>query len=107
MAKAKKKPKKARKLKVKKTKSKKIKAKARPKKIRKTKTAVKIKRLPYQKNLEEMEKKIAICFKKLSKDMLKDAPIDILRKECKELLLLLGEINYLAKECRMMKKKSK
>jgi len=60
---------------------------------------------PYQKVLNDMEKKISISYKKLSKNMFKNAPLKTLQKDINELMLLLGEANYLAKECKQIKRK--
>ena len=62
---------------------------------------------PYQKMLKDMEKKLSSSYKKLSSNMLKNAPLKTLQKDAHELMLLLGETNYLAKECKRMKKKKK
>jgi len=62
---------------------------------------------PYQKVLGEMEKKLNKSFQKMSKNMLKKTPLKTMQKDMHELMLLLGETNYLAKECTRIKKKTK
>ncbi|KPK33559.1 MAG: hypothetical protein AMS24_00775 [Chlamydiae bacterium SM23_39] len=63
-----------------------------------------IKTIPYQKALINMEKKLSKSFKNLSRDMLKSSEIKIIQKDVHELMILLGEANYLAKECKKIKK---
>lgn len=58
----------------------------------------------YQKVLKDMEKKLSKAYKILSSSMLKNAPLKTLQKQAHELMLLLGETNYLAKECKKMDK---
>ena len=60
---------------------------------------------PYQKILFSMEKRLNKSFNKLSKDMKKNANLTILRNDANELMMLLGETHYLAKECKRLKKK--
>jgi len=63
-----------------------------------------IKKNPYQKVLIDMEKKLSESFKSLSEDMQKSSDIKIIQKDVHELMMLLGEANYLAKECKRIKK---
>jgi hypothetical protein len=60
---------------------------------------------PYQKALFNMEKKLSKSFSKLSKDMRKNANLKILNNDTNELMMLLGETQYLTKECKRMRKK--
>jgi hypothetical protein len=55
----------------------------------------------------EMERKLAISYKKLKKDMLNKSSLTTLQKDSHELLLLLGEVRFLENECKKMKKLAK
>jgi hypothetical protein len=72
-------------------------------KAKKEPTNKEIKILEYQKILKSMEKKLSQSFKKLSSNMLKNAPVNTIKKDSHDLLMLLGEVNYLTKECKKMK----
>lgn len=61
----------------------------------------------YKKALDTMQKKLAKSFSKLKLSITKHASVDKIKKESHELLLLLGEVNYLAKECKKMEKTGK
>lgn len=62
---------------------------------------------PYTKKYHEMEKKLQQTYQKLDKDFQKNAPISILTKDTQELMMLLGECNYIARECHLFEKKIK
>lgn len=66
-----------------------------------------IKRSLLQNPLIDLEKRITKSYKKLSSHILKNAPYKTLQKESAELMILLGEANYLAKECKRIKKIAK
>jgi hypothetical protein len=61
-----------------------------------------VKTNPYAKMYSQMEKKLAKCYENLRQDMLKHASLETLKNDTHELMLLLGETNYLAKECRKL-----
>lgn len=54
---------------------------------------------PYLKQLEVMEKKLDKSYNKLSNHLAKKARFEIIEQDNKELLLLLGECNFIAREC--------
>lgn len=62
---------------------------------------------PYLKTLKTMEKKLNHSFKKLNSDIKKGANYKTIQKDNTELLLLLGECNYIARECHFFDKKIK
>lgn len=59
---------------------------------------------PYTKVFAQMERKLAKCYNKMREHMIKHASLETLKKDTHELMLLLGETNYLAKECKKFKK---
>lgn len=60
---------------------------------------------PYLKVFAQMERKLEKAYKKMREHMLKNASLEILQKDTHELMLLLGETNYLAKECKKFESK--
>ena len=54
---------------------------------------------PYVKMWMNMEKRLDKAFKKLKSDVSKSKNIKIIQKDKNDLLLLLGECNYLSREC--------
>ncbi|MBN1914705.1 MAG: hypothetical protein JW769_02315, partial [Parachlamydiales bacterium] len=62
---------------------------------------------PYHKKYQEMNDKLHQMYQKLDKDFQKKAPIATLTKDTQELMLLLGECNYIARECFLFEKKIK
>ena len=62
---------------------------------------------PYGKALEEMEKKLNKSYRKLACDIKKKAPITTIKKDSHDLLIHLGECNYLMQECKKIAKKRK
>lgn len=61
---------------------------------------------PYDKVIKEMKKKISASYKKFTQNISKKAPLKTLQKDSAELMMLLGEVNYLVKECERMHKKT-
>ena len=66
-----------------------------------------MKKNSHEKVLKDMEKKILASFKKIKENINKDAPLSTLKKNSAEMMLLLGEINYLAKEIKKANPKKK
>ena len=58
---------------------------------------------PYRRQLEAMEKKLDKTYNKLNKHLKKNASFEIIEKDNRELLLLLGECNFIARECQRFK----
>ena len=73
------------------------------KKAKKTKAST----APYQKVLLNMQKKLKKSFNKLNSDIAKGKSHSILQKDGTEIMMLLGEVYYLTKECKRMQKKQK
>lgn len=59
---------------------------------------------PYREKLEKMEKDLSKTYNKLSNDLSKGARFNIIQQDNKELLMLLGECNFIARECEQFKK---
>ena len=59
---------------------------------------------PYVKMWNKMEKRLDKAFRKLKSDVSKSKNIKIIQKDKNELLLLLGECNYLSRECAQLGK---
>ncbi|MFA6119263.1 MAG: hypothetical protein WC688_05050 [Parachlamydiales bacterium] len=92
---------------MKKTKKTKIKTKEKPKKITKKilkkgkspKKTLKKKKAPiWEPKLNQMKDKLEKTLKKLKDDLEKKVSFEIIEKDNNELLLLLGECNYLVRE---------
>jgi hypothetical protein len=62
---------------------------------------------PYGEAMQEMEKKLSKSYKKLESDIKKHAPITTIKKDSHDLLIHLGECNYLMQECKKIEKKRK
>ena len=62
------------------------------------------KRSPYQNPLEDVAYRIKNSYKKLEKNVYKKVPLKIIKKDSDDLMLLLGELNFLAKECKETEK---
>ena len=75
--------------------------------MKKKKIKKSIKKNPFQKKLFDIEKRITKSYKNLSSHILKNSPYKTLKKESQELMMMLGEANYLAKECKRIKSKKK
>lgn len=54
---------------------------------------------PYKRQLGLMEKKLDKTYTKLNKHLQQNARFEIIEKDNKDLLLLLGECNFIAREC--------
>ncbi|MBN2479817.1 MAG: hypothetical protein JXA94_06280 [Parachlamydiales bacterium] len=61
----------------------------------------------YRGQLNNVMKKLDNSYKKLEKDIEKHAPFDIIEKDNNELLLLLGECNYMVREFHLFEKEIK
>jgi len=59
---------------------------------------------PYVKMWHKMEKRLDKAFKKLKNDVAKSKNIKVIQKDKNDLLLLLGECNYLSRECSQLGK---
>ena len=63
---------------------------------------------PFEKNYNKLEKELKKNLEKFKKDIIKSKSsytYDELSKEASQILLLLGEMNYIAKECQKHKSK--
>ncbi len=62
---------------------------------------------PYKIQLVSIEKKIDKTYKKLNNHIKKHASYDVIEQDNNELLMLLGECNYLVREFHQFQKKIK
>lgn len=76
---------------------KKIKSLKKPHKAKIRKPKIK-KRKIWEKNVALMKKRIELSFNKLKNDIKNKAPLDKIEKDNNELLMLLGECNYVVRE---------
>lgn len=53
----------------------------------------------------EMEKRLSKSYLQLEKDFLNKMPLDTLRKDSRELFVILGEMEYLKSECKRLNNK--
>jgi hypothetical protein len=58
----------------------------------------------YQRYLSKMQKKLDQSYNRLKKDFARKANLNTLRKDSHELMMLLGEANFLEKECKKLRK---
>jgi hypothetical protein len=62
---------------------------------------------PYVPLLHKMEHKLSKYIQALSKDLCKSKNYKVIEKDNNQILLLLGECNYIAKECERFEKQTK